>query len=360
MMKIKILYLVEDLKRGGLENIIAALARGLDQEKYAVQVWCVVAGGEVADELVKAGICVRVLNIRNYYNPFNILKLAFLLKREKFDILHAHGYFASTVGRAAGILARVPVLITHVHTIFYNLSKRNIAIDKFFNGYTHKIIFISQAVKDSFVKAGYTFGDKAVIIYNGVADTIVPKTAPDGEEKVLINVASLYAHKGQTYLLKAMKEVTVQFPQAVLWIVGDGPLKEDLKKEAQALGLGERVIFWGRRTDVRKLLSQSQIFILPSTREGIPLSILEAMAAGLPIVATRVGGVAEMVVDHKTGILCPPGEAKALAQGIISLLQDPAKCRSLGQAGRKSFEGKFTESHMLKDLDLLYQKALAN
>ena len=264
MKRIKIVHFVEDLKRGGMENVVASMARGLNKEKYDVAVWCIVSGGEVADELKNAGVKVKIFNIRTYHNPLNILKLAISLRAEKFDILHAHGYFSSTVGRIAGIIARVPVLITHAHTVFYNLNKRNIVIDKFLNRYTQKIIFISRVVQDSFMKAGYSFGDKAKIIYNGIADTAFFQPVFDSDKKVLINVASLYVHKGQAYLLKAMKDVVLRFPDAVLWIVGEGPLRAGLEKQVKQLGLGERVVFWGRRQDVRQLLLQAHIFILPS------------------------------------------------------------------------------------------------
>jgi glycosyltransferase involved in cell wall biosynthesis len=356
--KIRILHLTEDMRRGGQENIIALLARGMDRDKYSSQVWCLSAGGEVAEELLRDGLGVRVLGLGGYYNPLNILRLALLLRRERFDILHAHGYFASTFGRLAGVLAGVPCMITHVHSIFHGLNRRNIAIDRLLNRFTRKIIFIARSAQDSFEREGYRFRDKAAVLYNGVPAAIPQGAGPSGEKCVIVNVASLYAHKGQVFLLRAMKEALPRFPQAELWIVGDGPLRSTLEEESRKLGIGEKIVFLGKRTDVRALLSQARIFVLPSTREGVPLSILEAMAAGLPVVASKVGGIPEVVDEGKTGFLCPPGDPAALTAALVTLLEDPVRSRQMGRAGQQVFERKFDVRLMLERLDGLYQECL--
>ena len=358
MGKVKVCYLVEDLKRGGMENIVACLARGMDKEKYDVAVWCVVGGGEVADELSAAGITVKVLRINGYYNPINILRLALLFRKESFDILHMQGYFSATIGRIASLLAGIPFRICHVHTIFYNMNRRNMLIDQFLNRFTQKVIFISKAVLDSFVNAGYSFGNKAVIILNGTPDCGYTLRDLRMDTPVLINVASLYAHKGQKYLIMAMKEVLTEFPQAVLWLVGDGPLRGELERQANELRLGLHVKFWGRRQDIAQLLSQAHIFILPSLREGVPLSIIEAMSSGLPVLATRVGGVPEMVAENASGILCQPSDSQALAEGIMALCRNAERSAVMGQAGRRIFEEHFTQQKMLNRIDALYQELI--
>jgi len=354
--KIKILHLVEDLDVGGMESVVASIARGLNKDKYDLKVWCIDHGGENAESLIRDGIDVKVLNIKSYHNPLAILKMASLLRKERFDIVHSHGYFATTSGRIAGILARVPRMISHIHTIFYNLNKRNMMIDQFLNRRSFKIVYISKAIEQSFVKAGYNTDGKATLIYNGAeGEFFERKTSKDGK-KIVIIVASLTIHKGHRYLLSAMKDVVEVIPEACLWVVGEGPLKSELEEEVRNLGINNNVAFLGKRNDVPKLLAQSDCFVLSSIREGVPLSILEAMASGLPVVATRVGGIEEMVIDHENGILCQDQNPEELVKGIKYVLEDSKRAKSLGLNGRRIFEEKFSQKIMLEKLDELYEK----
>ncbi len=118
MKRIKVLHLVEDLKIGGLERVIESIVTGLDKDRYDAEVWCLAHGGEIAEDLIEKGIIVKILGMKSYYNPLKIIALSRLIKKEKIKILHTHGYFGSTFGRLAAILARVPVIIAHVHSTY--------------------------------------------------------------------------------------------------------------------------------------------------------------------------------------------------------------------------------------------------
>jgi glycosyltransferase involved in cell wall biosynthesis len=354
MNKIKVLHLVEDLKRGGLETVIAEIAYRLNKQAFDVEVWAVVRGGEVAEDLRNNGVQVQICDIPSYYNPFNILKLAYRLYRSRFSIIHTHGYFASTIGRIAAVIARIPVVVTHLHTIYYGMSLRNRMIDRFLNIFSSKIICVSEAVKKSFVDAGFNM-KKAVVIYNGrdQARYILPRN--QSEKRILITIASLHVYKGHTFLLKALHQVLKEIPETYLWLVGDGPLMEPLKAEVEKLDLAPYVSFLGFRKDVPELLSFATLFVLPSLREGFPLAIVEASAAGLPIIATDVGGNPEGVINDETGLLVSPEDGEALAEAIVHLLKNPEKMKTMSAKARQLFMEKFDTKQMIGKIEDVYR-----
>jgi len=355
-MKIKVIHLVEDLMRGGLENVIAEIVSGLDKEKYNFEVWCIARAGAVADELQSRGFTVETLGILSYHNPFNILRLISLLRKTKPDIVHTHGYFSSVIGRLSAKIAGVPVIINHLHTVFNLSSLRNVIVDKTLNLFTDRIICVSKKVEESFMAAGYGFKKKSIVIYNGIDGRKFMPRISGHQTKSLISVASLYPHKGQTYLLKALKIVSEECPEVSLEIVGDGPLRKELEDECSSLGISSKVKFLGERNDVAFLLSRAGIFILTSLREGFSLSLIEALACGLPVIATNIGGVPEIVKDQENGLLVSSQDSRALAIAIKSLLKDEPRMREMGLKGREIFEKFFTLEIMLKRFDELYKE----
>ena len=178
MKKRKVLHIVEDLNIGGLERIVESIVIGLNKNKYNVQVWCLARGGKIAEELIDQGIDLKILGMLDYYNPLNIVKLAYYLKKAKISILHMHGYFGNTFGRLSAIIAGVPIKISHVHTTYYDFKKRNICIEKVLSYFTNKIICISKSTK-SFVEEFEGISDrKTCLIYNGVSQEKFSSSRP--------------------------------------------------------------------------------------------------------------------------------------------------------------------------------------
>jgi len=356
MKKIKVLQLVEDLKLGGLERVIADIALGLDRKKFEVSVWCIARGGEIADELKEKGIKVKILGILSYHNPIKILKLAYLLKKEKPRLIHSHGYFASVIGRIAAKIARTPGIVYHIHTTFYEkIVKRNIIIERLLIRITDKIIFISQAAKNSFLPHLKFNENKASIIYNGVRDTHVRANLEEFNFKVA-TVASLTEHKGHRYLLEAARIVLDRIPQGRFFIIGEGPLAEELKQQVSDLGIESSVKFLGQRKDIYKILSGMNLFVLPSLREGLGIAAIEAMAVGLPVVVTNVGGLPEVVRDGLSGLIVPPAEPALLAEKIIAIFKHPDKLMAMGRESRRLFEEKYKAESMAEKLEKLYME----
>ncbi|MFA6411095.1 MAG: glycosyltransferase, partial [Syntrophales bacterium] len=277
----RILHIVEDLKVGGLEKVLASIVLSLDKTKYDVQVWCLARGGEIAQALIAKGMAVRILEMDSYYSPLQIAALARLMKKAQFHIIHTHGYFASTFGRFAAILAHIPVVITHVHSTYYDYGKRNLLVERLLSYFTDRIICISQAV-ETFVTVNEGISKKKTcLIYNAVD---LPVYIDDDHHKrkvrnslcinpeaiVITVVASLTANKGHRILLEAFAQVFRNHPAARLVIVGHGPLRKELEMTSRQLTLDQAVIFLGIRNDVFELLQASEILVLPSqTREGL-------------------------------------------------------------------------------------------
>ena len=369
MKKIYVLHLMEDLKIGGAERVIADISEGLGRKDFEVSVWCITDGGEIAEELKENGVEVKILGIHSYYNPFKILKLSRLLRKAKPDIVHTHGYFASVIGRIAAKIAGVLVIINHVHSTYWDYKKRNFRMEKLLSRFTHKIICCSKAVEDFVSSQDVIKPEKTLVIYNGVAESrfsssknassVKAQLGIDSGDRVVGTVSSLAPHKGHEYLFQAAPLVLRASAHAKFLIVGDGILQDKLKEQVKDLSLSSAVIFTGTRKDIPEILSAVDVFVLPSSsREGLGISIIEAMAAEKPVVATDIGGIPEVVQNGETGLLVPPRDPEALAHAVIDLFQNPGKAEEMGRQGRIKFKQELTNKRMLREVENLYKASI--
>ena len=366
MEKIKVLHVVEDLKIGGLERIIASIVLGLNRDRYEAKVWCLAEGGQIAEELIDWGVEVKMLGMRSYYNPVQIITLSRLLRSEKIKILHTHGYFGSTFGRLAAIFARVPIVLAHVHSTYYGYKKRNIVIEKLLSLFTDKIICVSEAVKRFVVEIEGIGENKTCLIHNGVeipgafeADPSVNRNSFgfSEEDYVAITIASLTPNKGHRVLIDAIEIISPKYNDLRLLIVGDGPLRDNLGAYAEELQLSSKIVFTGQRDDINLLLKLADILILPSMeREGLGIAIIEAMAVGLPVIGTRLGGIPEAIEENVNGLLFAPGNSEELAAAIEKLIADHAIREKMGRMGKKIYEEKFTAEKMVTNIESLYDE----
>ena len=220
---------------------------------------------------------------------------------------------------------------------------------------THRLLvdrFItpSRSVRDQVVATGYVRAERVAVVPNGVRVPAPDRGARErarrelalGDGPVLIVTSRLHESKGHAHLLAAFEPIAAGHPSAALVVVGDGKLRGALEEDARRRGIAGRVRFTGLRSDVEDLLPAADLFVLPSLLEGLPNAVLEAMASGLPVVATDVDGVGEAVIDGVTGTLVPPADSGALGAAIEDLLADPARRRSLGAAGRARVREHFT------------------
>ncbi|HOK06802.1 MAG TPA: glycosyltransferase [Syntrophales bacterium] len=367
---IKVVHAVEDLKIGGMERVIASIVTGLDRNRFDTRVLCLTRGGAVADDLSRQGVNLTVLGIDNYHRPSQIFRLFRWLKRERCHILHCHGYFAGVAGRVAGLLARIPHMVLHVHSPYLDYQKKHLIMEKALSHWTDKIVCVSRAVQDWVLRAEEIDKGKTVIIYNGVkpsfTDTAlissndlkdrfqIPK-----QDTIFSIIASLTANKGHEVLLEAFKIVSDSCRDTTLMIIGGGPMREKLDEKARRLKIDRKVVFTGEQKNIHDLLHIADICLLPSQfREGLGLALVEAMSRGLPLIGTDVGGIPEVISQGVNGLLVAPGDAEALAHAMLTLARDHALRKKMGAASRMIYEEKFTHDKMIKEIRALYDGLL--
>lgn len=375
--KIRILHLMTACTVGGLEMHVLALLRGLDPARYDRSVGFFRARPDNARSLVgdfrKAGVAIHDLGAKAHWDLRAIARLWRLLRRQRYDILHVHSPFTELVGIPLGRLARIPIICSTVHNsepIYQNRLFANV-VGSFYRK-VNRVVAISDAVQFYLRSCVRLSGTKLVRIYYGLSlkccsffpsrSEELPGISLDGANLVIGVIARLAPQKGHRFLLEAMSDVVRHEPTVKLLVVGHDTfgLRSELGSLSSALGLNQHIVFTGFRSDVDRILARLDLLVLPSLWEGFGLVLLEAMAAGAPIVATTVGPIPEIVVHGETGLLVPPGSSNALASAIVSLARDPDLRARMGIAGRKRLETHFTADQMIRATEQLYEEELKN
>jgi sugar transferase (PEP-CTERM/EpsH1 system associated) len=365
-----VFHLITELDIGGAQLALLRLLASQDRDRFVPIVACLYNGdGAVAQRIRALGVPVTDLGMTAKWRWDAFVRLYRLLRRERPTILHTWMFHANLPGRVLGTLARVPIIIT---------SRRNENIGgvmrEYLNRWTSclddRVIAVCELARQAEIKRARVSPEHVVTVYNGVdverfsvaggqaaaqARRVIgiPVEAP-----LVGSVGRLHSQKGFSDLLTALAQVRRRIPSVRLFLAGDGELWADLEAQSRSLGLSEAVTFAGVRTDVPEILAALDVFVLPSLWEGMPNAVLEAMAAGLPVVATAVGGTPEVVVDGVTGLLVPPRDPDALARAIESLLRDPGLRRKMGQAGWKRVERCFSVEQMVRKTEYLYETLL--
>lgn len=367
-MRTRIVQLIASLDRGGAERVVVDLALGFDRDRYQTTVIYLQGTGELGAELTTAGINVVRLPDRGKLNPGTCRALYGWLRRERPDVLHCHiprpAFWGLIAARAAGVPVRVytehsaqnyPLILGSLYPAIVRLAT--------------DLVCVSDAAQTTLRRHYPAVGGKTVTIRNGIRlarvsdcrDRCAVRTelglGPD--EPVLCHVANAFPVKAQHDLLNAFALARRLIPSARLLMVGDGPLRQELMELSRQLGLAEQVLFLGRRSDVADLLAASDLFVLSSVAEGLPVTIIEAMAAGLPVIATNVGGCAEIVQDQITGRIVPPRSPAQLAEAIAETLSDSRRATEMGRAGRSRAADNFAAEACVRAHEALYEEALA-
>jgi glycosyltransferase involved in cell wall biosynthesis len=294
-----------------------------------------------------------------------IARLRRLLDAESPDILHTFLFHANIVGRAAALLALDrPAVIAGVRVA--ERRRRHLWIEGWTSGLVDKFVAVSAGVRSLMIRSAGIPSDKVITIPNGVDRNDIPQDPADirAELKlpsgcpVVVTVGRLTRQKGQSFLIEAAGRVLRARPDVQFVIIGDGPLARSLKRQAERLGIAASVHFLGWRKDAWPVMAGADVFVLPSLWEGMPNALLEAMAAGVPVVGTYVAGTSEVVENDKTGLLVSPGDARVLAQAISGLLMNPERARDLGQAGRERVLRGYTVDKMVLAHEELYERLM--
>ena len=286
-----------------------------------------------------------------------------LLRAQRLDIFHAHLSWprACKFGLFGAMLARVPVIIATAHLFVEAPITRPTYWQQqwLFKG-VDRYIAVSHEVARRMAADYHLPSHKTCVIPNGISlapfDQAIPADLSDvPHASIILTIARLHEQKGLNYLLEA----AVHVPEAMFVIAGDGPERSNLEAQARTLNVDRRVIFLGHRRDIPELLATCDVFVLSSLYEGLPLSVLEAMASRKPVIASSIGGVDEAVVSNETGLLVPPRDPIALADAIKSVLADPVRAQQFGANGRARVEQNFTSTVMAQQVMGIYDELLS-
>jgi glycosyltransferase involved in cell wall biosynthesis len=339
---------------GGQENLLVEFARHADRARFNLRVVSLGGRGTLAPDLEACGVPVEALAEPDGLRPGIVLRLAGLFRRWRADVVHTHDNRPLVYGAPAARLARVPRV---VHTKHYgriaHISRRQAFLEAAAARLADRFVCVSRDSAAGAVAQGVP-ARKVATVWNGIDLARFTYAGPcSGGPAVL--VARLSPEKDIPTLLRAAALVTRAEPGFRLEVAGHGPCLPELQRLAGELGLGERVRFLGEVRDVPGLLKRAGLFVLSSVTEGISLTLLEAMARGLPVVATRVGGNPEVVADGDTGVLVPPGKPEVLAEAVLRVWRDPGRGRELGLAGRRRVEANFEVRGMVSRYEALYE-----
>jgi len=371
--KIKILYIITSSGIGGAERILYYTATGLNYNKYDIAVCSLKNKGEIARALEKQGIevcCLHMGGRESFLGCLSsiiaLVRLFPYLIRIRPTIVHSFLFRANILARIAGYLTGIPIIISSVR-VMGGEKKYFHYVEMITSFMVDHYVTVSESVKRYIIDKSKISAEKISVIYNGVniksQDNSYEQNPKmpfkiENKDRILMTVGRLHKQKGHCYLIQAVSKVRKEFPKVKLLLTGEGEEENNLKKLVKSLDLTNEVIFAGLSSDIEGILPMAELFILPSLWEGFPNALLEAMAAGKPVVATKVGGIPEIVVHGETGILIPPRDTDALAIAIIDLLQNRLKEKDMGEAGRIRAAKRFSIYKMIEKTENLYQELL--
>jgi glycosyltransferase involved in cell wall biosynthesis/peptidoglycan/xylan/chitin deacetylase (PgdA/CDA1 family) len=336
--------------------------------------------GALTEALRAEGAEVLVFPMRKTYDLLAIYRIYKILRKYKIDVIHSHGLLVNILSRVASYLAHTPVSISTAH-IPLNLKSGKqaqnvfeklmvpyyLVMDNLTSLFNQKVIAVSHAVKRDLLEQGVD-PKKIVVVQNGIDSNhgrgndqgTQGKLKHNGKSPIVGTITRLSPQKDIPTFLKMAALVIKDEPKAQFPIVGDGEKRKELQDLAEKLGLGNHVRFLGYRKDVPDLLKTFDIFALSSLWEGLPIVILEAMAAEKPVVATAVDGVVEVVEHDKTGLLVEPQRPDLLAKSVIELIRNPNRAKGMGKRGRERLKGYFSINRVINTVEQIYLSQMLN
>jgi glycosyltransferase involved in cell wall biosynthesis len=361
--RIRVLQLIESWGPGGAEKVVVDLATRLDLAVFSPLVGLMHTGW-LHDQLREHGIEVVILDNQRAFDSALLWRLVRLIREYQVDLVHSHEFTMNIYGAAAAFLTGKASLAT-IHGMGYypNKRRRRAAYRMVAALPNTRLVTVSRFLRDYFcTKTGVNPG-KVRTIANGVDlsrfNGLPMRPERDGQRPRIGTLGSIYPVKGQSYLIRAAGRVLRQYPGAVFIIAGkETPYKRELLAEAEELGIDQNLEFLPFQEDVPSFLHSLDLFVLPSLQETFSIALIEAMAAGLPVVSTRCGGPEELVVANENGYLVPPENDEQLADSILQLLADSGKACNFGERGRELVVKHFALEKMIMAYQAAYSVLL--
>jgi len=365
--QISVLQLVYSLSIGGSEKVAFDIASNVDPARFRSMVCGMDLGGDFERELESRGIPHQVMH-RKGLEPAVLSRLYRLIRDNRIDVVHTHHFtqlfYAALPARLAG--ARI------VHTEHEFFSYVESPLSRHLAGPLLRLCdhmtVVGPEVRDYFVRTIGIAKDRVTVVPNGVNVGAFDYERPlarrelglDPDAPVLGTIGRLEPEKDQATLIDVFRAVRAEYPSARLVIAGDGSLASQLRSQAESYGLGDSALFLGYRRDVARVLAAMDVFVLPSIREGLPISLIEAMAARRPVVASSIGSVTGLVQDGDNGFVAQPRDAAAFTNAIKRLLDAPDLRLRLAEAGRRTVEDSYSLTSVIRAYEDLYTSSMKN
>ncbi len=343
---IKILYIIDKMTAAGAQKHLAAVIAGIDKSLFEAKI-----------------ITLEELGVNRIYGPSGmrgLFKLIKVIRKERFDIVHTYLFSENILGVIAAKITGVKVVITGRRDtgMLVQGGWQNILAYRLTNRWVDKIVCVSEAVRKVVLAKEKVRSNKVVVIHNGVDISKFNRPSSKKNEFTVGMVANFSWIKGHKDFIEAARLILREVPNTKFLLIGDGAEKEHIAYLVERLGLKEKMLFLGKRDDVPNLLSATDVSVNASYSEGMSNTVLESMAAGVPVVATAVDGNLETVINGETGILVPPGNPQEMAKAIVTLLKDKDLSRRLGKNGKLRIQDRFTAEKMIGNMQNLYERLL--
>jgi len=370
MKPIKVLIMLTSFQIGGTERQVVNVALGLDRNRFDLHIASIHTYGALLKEIESLDVPHASFPIRSLYRFgtfLQALRLARYIRKHRIQVVHTYGLYTNLFAVPAAKLAGASVIIASVRDRGDILTRSQRWFQRQVCRLADCVLVNAEAIRETLVRQGYRVENLAVI-RNGIVPSkfrSTPGASPIRQElglpadaPVVLVLSRLNPMKGVEYFLDAAAIVARALPQVRFLIVGDGLNKFDLEERAASLGIADRVVFTGFRTDVPQLLAEASLSVLPSLSEGLSNTLLESMAAGVPVIATQVGGNPEIIEDGVSGLLVPPRDAAALAAAMNKLLSNPVLASAVREAGQRRIAEYFSMQASIQQVEQLYSRMI--
>jgi glycosyltransferase involved in cell wall biosynthesis len=370
MKKINILHIIPGLGIGGAEKVVLALHRCTDRNRFNTRIihWgeqqALLSRGETSDSAIIKEELKKVMSVGT------ICKLLRSVRENQSDIIQTHLIDADLLGFFVSLLMRKPVIVT-IHSYPFPTETRHGLRYRIISLFNSRFICVSNTVKDHFSRATGIASGRIDVVHNGIPLAEFSKEGNEqeraalrrqfsipGDHRIVGTVARLIEDKGHRYLLSAVPSILAAHPKTTVLLVGDGELRAELVALCHELAIERRVIFAGTRTDIPDLLDIMDIFVYPTFREALGISVIEAMAMGKVIVATDDAAIPELITGGQEGLLVHPGDPQGIAAAVIDLLNNPERRKALGKAAKRK-AAHFSTEQMARKMEEIYRQVCA-